>query len=172
MPAQRMTSRNLPVGVQGAAIGLGATIALGSEAVVASRNVTIADTHVGMALVAGDGGALLWPQSAGMLRARRYLLTGDPLEAAKAYDFGLVTDLVDEPDDVAPAAKKIAEKIAALAPLATRGTKAALNQLTRHRAGEVMESGLLAEGNTLASADLVEAITAFRDKRFGQYSGS
>ncbi|KAA9160508.1 enoyl-CoA hydratase/isomerase family protein [Amycolatopsis acidicola] len=159
------------VGVQGAAIGLGATVPLGSDAVVASRNATIADTHVGIALVAGDGGALFWPQSAGMLRARRHLLTGDPLDAAKAYEFGLVTDLVDTPDDVAPKAREIAGRIAALAPLAVQGTKAALNQLTRQRAGEVLETALLAEGVTLGSADLVEAIAAFKEKRSGAYVG-
>jgi enoyl-CoA hydratase len=161
----------LVVGVQGAAIGLGATVPLGSDAVVASRNASLADTHVAVALVAGDGGALYWPQSAGMLRARRYLLTGEVLPAAKAYDFGLVTDLVDEPADVAPAAREIAGRIAALAPLAVRGTKAALNQLTRQRAGEVVETALLAEGATLASADLLEAIAAFKEKRPGAFVG-
>ncbi|MEV6985381.1 enoyl-CoA hydratase/isomerase family protein [Sphaerisporangium sp. NPDC051017] len=161
----------LVAGVQGAAIGLGATVPLGSDAVVASRNATLADTHVGVALVAGDGGALYWPQSAGMLRARRYLLTGDVLPAERAYEFGLVTDLVETPDDVAPLAREIATKIAGLAPLAVRGTKAALNQVTRQRAGEVVETALLAEGVTLASADLVEAIAAFKDKRSGTYEG-
>jgi len=159
------------VGVQGAAIGLGATVPLGCDAVVASRNATIADTHVGMALVAGDGGALFWPQSAGMLRARRYLLTGDPLTAAQAYEFGLVTDLVDRPEEVAPKVWEIAAKIAALPPLAVRGTKAALNQVTRQRAGEVVETALVAEGATLASADLVEAIAAFKERRPGSFTG-
>jgi enoyl-CoA hydratase len=161
----------LVTGVQGAAIGLGATVALGSDAVVASRNAVIADPHVAIGLVAGDGGTLFWPQSAGMLRARRYLLTGDSLGAARAYEFGLVTDLVDEPGDVAPLAREIAAKIASLPPLAVQGTKAALNQLTRQRAGEVAETALLAEGETLASADLLEAITAFREKRPGSYAG-
>lgn len=162
----------LVVGVQGAAIGLGATVPLGSDAVVASRNATIADTHVAVALVAGDGGALFWPQSAGMLRARRYLLTGDPITAEMAYEFGLVTDLVDEPADVAVRARVIATKIAGLAPAAVRGTKAALNQVTRQRASEVVEVALLAEGATLGSRDLVEAISAFKEGRPGSYTGN
>ena len=161
----------LVTGVQGAAIGLGATVPLGGDAVVASRNAVIADPHVAMALVAGDGGTVFWPQSAGMLRARRYLLTGDPLDAATAYEFGLVTDLVDAPGQVAPRAWEIAAKIASLPPLAVQGTKAALTQLTRQRAGEVAETALLAEGDTLASADLIEAIAAFKDKRPGSYTG-
>jgi enoyl-CoA hydratase len=161
----------LVTGVHGAAVGLGATVPLGGDVVVASRNAIIADPHVVMALVAGDGGTLFWSQSAGMLRARRYLLTGDPLSAATAYEFGLVTDLVDEPGEVAPRAREIAAKIAGLPPLAVRGTKAALSQLTRQRAGEVAETALLAEGDTLASADLMEAIAAFKEKRPGTYRG-
>lgn len=161
----------LVTGIQGAAMGLGATLPLGGDAVVASRNAVIADSHVVIGLVAGDGGTLFWPQSAGMLRARRYLLTGDPLSAAQAYEFGLVTDLVDQPGDVAPRAREIAAKMASLPPLAVQGTKAALNQLTRQRAGEVAETALLAEGETLASGDLLEAIAAFKDKRPGSYAG-
>lgn len=161
----------LIVGVQGAAIGLGATVAVGSDVVVASKNVRIADTHVAVGLTAGDGGALFWPQSIGSLRARRYLLTGDALSAARAYEFGLVTDLVDEPEDVAPAALLIAERIAALPPLAVRGTKHALNQLTRQRAGEVVEPALMWEETTLGSEDLVEALAAFKEKRTGKYVG-
>ncbi|KSZ55913.1 enoyl-CoA hydratase, partial [Rhodococcus pyridinivorans KG-16] len=168
-----MTSLPQPliVGVQGAAIGLGATIVVGSDVVVASENVKLGDTHTAVGLVAGDGGALFWPQSIGMLRARRYLLTGDLLTAAKAYEFGLVTDLVSTPTDVAPAAREIATRIAALPPLAVRGTKNALNQVTRQRAGEVIETALLAEGVTLATEDLVEAIAAFREKRDATFAG-
>ncbi|MFE3055765.1 enoyl-CoA hydratase/isomerase family protein [Nocardia sp. NPDC059239] len=161
----------LIAGVQGAAIGLGATVAVGSDVVVASRNARIADTHVAVGLTAGDGGALFWPQSVGTLRARRYLLTGDALTAEMAYEFGLVTDLVDEPSEVESAAMSIAERIAALPPLGVRGTKFALNQLTRQRAGEVVETALMWEGATLGSNDLAEAVSAFKQKRVGKYEG-
>lgn len=161
----------LVVGVQGAAIGLGATIAFAADVVVASKNAVLADSHVCVGLVAGDGGALYWPQSAGMLRARRHLLTGDPIDAEKAYTYGLVTDLVDTPADVEPAALEIARRIAALPPLAVRGTKAALGQMTRAHAAVVAEAGLAREGMTLGSDDLVEAIAAFREKRPGVYYG-
>lgn len=161
----------LVVGVQGAAIGFGATLAVGADVVVACEGARVADTHVAVGLAAGDGGALFWPQSIGMLRARRYLLTGDTLDAKRAYEFGLVTDLVATPADVAPAALAIADRIAALPPLGVRGTKLALNQLTRQRAGEVVETALLWEGITLSSEDLVEAINAFKEKRSGKYEG-
>jgi enoyl-CoA hydratase len=161
----------LVAGVQGPAIGLGATVALAADVVVASKNAVLADTHVAVGLVAGDGGALYWPQSAGMLRARRHLLTGDRLGAEQAYDFGLVTDLVDTPEQVADSAQAIARRIAALPPLAVQGTKRALNQMTRAFAAMVAETALVSEGVTLASQDLVEAVTAFREKRPGTYMG-
>jgi enoyl-CoA hydratase len=155
--------------MQGPAIGLGATVALACDAIVASRNVQIADTHVVAGLVAGDGGCLVWPEAVGMLRARRHLLTGDPLSAEEAHAMGLVTDLVDEPDQVLPAALALAERIAALPPLAVQGTKRALNRLTQARADEVLGASLAYERETLASEDLIEALDAFKEKRPGAF---
>jgi enoyl-CoA hydratase/carnithine racemase len=160
------------VGVQGPVIGLGATVVLACDAVVAVKTASISDAHVVMALVAGDGGALVWPQAAGMLRARRYLLTGDAIDAERAYQFGLVTDLVDTVDEVTPTAAKLARRLASLPPLAVQGTKRALNQVTQIRAGEVVEAALLQEMDTLASDDLLEAIAAFQEKRRATFSGN
>ena len=159
------------VAMQGPAIGLGATVALACDAIVASRTAQIADTHVVAGLVAGDGGCLVWPEAIGMLRARRHLLTGDPLSAEDAHAMGLVTDLVDTPDDVLPAAMALAERIAALPPLAVQGTKRALNRLTKDRAEEVLSTSLEGELTTLRSEDLLEALDAFKEKRPGTFEG-
>jgi enoyl-CoA hydratase len=157
--------------VQGAAIGLGATVVLACDAVVAARSASLADTHVNVGLVAGDGGCLVWPAAAGMLRARRHLLTGDPLDAETAFQLGMVTDLVDTPEDVAPVALELASRIAARAPLAVQGTKRALNQLVQQRAGEVVDLSLAYEEQTLASDDLIEGITAFAERRAPRFTG-
>jgi enoyl-CoA hydratase/carnithine racemase len=157
--------------VQGAAIGLGATVALMCDAVVAARRAKLADTHVQFGLVAGDGGCLVWPQAAGMLRARRHLLTGDPLDAATALQLGIVTDVVDEPDDVLPVARDIASRIAALPPLAVQGTKRALNEVSRLRAAEVVELAFGLEEQTLVSNDLLEGIAAFKEGRPPTFAG-
>jgi enoyl-CoA hydratase len=109
--------------VQGAAVGLGATVALACDAVVAARGASLADTHVNVGLVAGDGGCLVWPAAAGMLWARRHLL-----DAETAFQLGMVTDLVDTAAEVRPAAHQIAERISRLPPLAVQGTKRALNR--------------------------------------------
>jgi enoyl-CoA hydratase/carnithine racemase len=159
------------VAMQGPAIGLGATVALACDAIVASRDVQIADTHVVAGLVAGDGGCLVWPEAVGMLRARRHLLTGDPLTAEQAHAMGLITDLVETPEEVLPAAMALAERIAALPPLAVQGTKRALNRLTKDRAEEVLSTSLEAELVTLGSEDLLEALDAFKEKRPGAFKG-
>lgn len=157
--------------VQGPAIGLGATVALMCDAVVAARTAKLADTHVKIGLVAGDGGCLVWPQAVGMLRARRHLLTGDALDATTAHQLGIVTDIVEEPDAVLPCAREIATRIAALPPLAVQGTKRALNHVTSLRAEEVVPLAFELEERTLTSDDLLEGIAAFREGREAKFVG-
>jgi enoyl-CoA hydratase len=157
--------------MQGAAIGLGATIVLSCDAVVAARKAQIADSHVNVGLVAGDGGAIIWPAVTGLLRARRHLLTGDPLDAETAYGLGLVTDLVDTPEDVLPAAQALAARIAALPPMAVQLTKKALIKSLMQRAGEVLDLSLAYEEATLASDDLLEGIASLKERRPGNFTG-
>ena len=159
------------VALQGDAIGLGATVALACDAIVASRRASIADPHVAIGLVAGDGGCVVWPAAAGLLRAKRYLLTGDRLSAEDAWAMGLVTDLVDGPDEVLPAARALAARMAALPPLAVQGTKRALNRVLQARAGEVLDLSFALEAASMASSDLLEAIAAFKERRPPNYTG-
>jgi enoyl-CoA hydratase len=159
------------VALHGDAIGLGATVALLGDAIVACRTARLADTHVRMGLVAGDGGCVVWPASTGALRARRYLLTGDALDAETAFQAGLVTDLVDTAEEVYPTAMALASRMAALPPLAVTGTKRVLNQVLRQRADEVLDVSLAHEVITLGSADLLEAIAAFKEKRVPTFEG-
>jgi enoyl-CoA hydratase len=158
--------------VQGAAVGAGANIALACDLVVVNREVRIADPHVRIGLVAGEGGCVWWPQSIGLHRARRHLLTGDPIDGETALAYGLVTDLVDTPEEVLDAARSLATKIAALPPLAVQGTKRSLNHVAQLRTAEILELSLALENETLSSADLLEAIAAFRERRPGRFGGT
>jgi len=160
------------VAMQGPAIGLGATIVLACDAIVAARTAQISDPHVSIGLVAGDGGCLVWPQAAGILRAKRHLLTGDALSAEDAFSMGLITDLVDTSDDVLPAARALADRIAQLPPIAVQGTKRALNHVLQQRAGEVLDLSFALEIQSLRSDDLLEAIAAFTERRPGTYRGA
>jgi len=158
------------VALHGDAIGLGATLVLAADAVVTHAAVRIADPHVAIGLVAGDGGCLVWPQAIGMMRAKRHLLTGDPITGDDAYRAGLVSDLVER-DAVPGAAQALAERLAALPPLAVQGTKRALNEVLRHRFAEVMPISLAHELTSLGSDDLREAIAAFKERRTPTYAG-
>jgi enoyl-CoA hydratase len=157
--------------VHGHAVGLGSTLVLACDAVVAARGVRIVDSHVAIGLVAGDGGVVMWPAAMGMVKAKRHLLTGDPLLAEDAAALGVVSDLVDTAEEVLPTAQALADRIAALPPLAVQGTKRALNQVMRLRAEEVLELSFAYEAETMSSQDLLEGIDAFMDKRTPKYSG-
>ena len=93
---EELINVHLPViaAVNGPAVGLGCTIATACDAVIMSDQTFLADPHVTVALVAGDGGAVTWPLNIGLLRAKPYLLTGDRMPADVAVNLGLATRAV------------------------------------------------------------------------------
>jgi enoyl-CoA hydratase len=156
--------------MNGDAIGLGATIALLCDIVIAADSARIGDPHVKMGLVAGDGGALLWPMLAGPMVAKYYLLTGDLMPAPQAQAHGLITKavasaLLDE--EVAMIAKKLTEG----APLAIRWTKRSINSYMQSIGKLQFDLSLGYEGMTLVSEDHAEAIAAFKAKRKPVFKG-
>ena len=157
--------------LNGHAIGLGATLALCCDLVVAHEGVRIADPHVRIGLVAGDGGALLWPLLMGHVRAKRYLLTGDTLNAAQAERMGLISDLVpiDTLDDVAYG---LAERLARGATKAIRWTKITANQPLRQGILQYLETGVAYEILSNATVDHREAVAAFRERREAIFTGT
>ena len=80
--------------LNGHATGLGATIALFCDIVFAADSAKIGDPHVSVGLVAGDGGAVIWPQLIGYARAKEYLMTGTLMTATQAAGMGLINHVV------------------------------------------------------------------------------
>lgn len=136
--------------------GMGAQIAFLSDFAVASRNVVFQDTHTRLGLTSGDGGTLIWPLVVGLARARRYVLRGHPLGAEEANELGLLSDLVDNPEDVEPRAYEVARKLAALPELAFTTTKFALNQWLRHGAMISLEFASNLEVSSYSSPEFTE----------------
>ncbi|WP_156680709.1 enoyl-CoA hydratase/isomerase family protein [Sphingomonas profundi] len=161
----------LVVALSANSYGLGTSLVLAADAIVSCPGVEFSDPHVVMALVAGDGGCVSWPTAMGMIRAKRHLLTGDPLSADDAFRMGVVTDMEATADAVLPAALALAARIAALPPLAVQLTKRALNKVMMARTGEVLDLGFYLEGITFGSADLQEAVSAFKGKRAPRWEG-
>jgi enoyl-CoA hydratase len=163
---------HLPIvcALEGPAIGLGASIALLCDAVVMARSATIADPHVRVGIVAGDGGTVAWPLALGPMLAKRYLLTGDAVTADDALRMGLVTEVVD--DGAADAASlAFACRLAAGAPLAIQYTKQAVNEWVKQVMTASFDLATALEIVTFQSADHGEALAALREKRPPEFRG-
>ena len=125
--------------VNGPAVGLGCSMALFCDIVVATPEAVFADPHVSVGLVAGDGGALLWPQLIGYARARRYLLTGEPITGTVAAELGLITETANA-EDLDGVVKEWAQKLLAQPEHALRWTKVSINAGLRVIANAVLDS--------------------------------
>ena len=156
--------------LNGHATGLGASLALLSDISVAHEKVKIGDPHVSVGLVAGDGGALIWPQLVGYAKARRYLFTGDLLTATEAERIGLITEVVPEAG-LDAATYGLAERIAAGATKSIRWTKITTNLALKQLFHNYFDAGVAYETLSNLSADHREAVAAFRDKRAPRFTG-
>ena len=112
--------------MNGHAVGLGATIALLCDIIFAAEGAKIGDPHVGIGLVAGDGGAVIWAQRIGLARAKEYLFTGELLTAQKAAEIGLINHCVPA-DELDGAVDAFCQKLLGGAMGAIRMTKVLTN---------------------------------------------
>ncbi len=158
--------------VNGYAMGLGATLALFSDIVIASERAVFADTHVIAGYVAGDGGAAIWPLLVGINNAKEFLMTGDRLSAAEAKELGLIRHVVPH-DELLALASARAQRLASGPRMAIEGTKQTLNCLLRQAVDVTLDYGLLREKECMqVSEDCVEALTAFAEKRHPVFKGN
>jgi enoyl-CoA hydratase len=156
--------------VNGHAVGLGATVALFCDVVIAAEHAKIGDPHVNAGLVAGDGGAVIWPQLVGFARAKEYLMTGDLMSATEAERIGLINHVVaaDELDDKVYG---LARQLAAGASKSIRWTKQVINIPLRQLAHSMMDLSLSVETQSNLSSDHQEAVSAFGEKRKPDFTG-
>ena len=156
--------------LNGAAAGLGASIALLCDVIIADERALIGDPHVKVGLVAGDGGAVIWPQLIGFARAKEMQLTGDMLRASEAVTMGLINYAVPT-DQLDGKVDELVGKILANPRWAVRWTKTAVNLVLRDIANKVMEPAIAYEIASNATADRQEAVNAFVEKRAPNYTG-
>ncbi|MEE9276939.1 MAG: enoyl-CoA hydratase/isomerase family protein [Dehalococcoidia bacterium] len=156
--------------VNGAAVGLGATIALLCDVVVASDKARIGDRHVNVGLVAGDGGALIWPLLVGVNKAKELLMTGDLIQGDELRQLGIANHVVPQ-DELDSFTMDLAKRLAGMAPYACRASKVAINKIVKQRAELVMDIGLSWEWLSMQKADHHEAATAWVEKREPVFTG-
>lgn len=156
--------------LNGDAVGLGASLALLCDLIVAADHARLADPHVRVGLVAGDGGALIWPQLIGYARAKQYLLTGEFIIAKDAEALGLINFAVPEAELDATVAVWLA-KLSKGTTQSVRWTKATINTGLKQLAATIMDTGIAYEGMSAATADHIEAVKAMREKRRPNFKG-
>ncbi|MFC1963704.1 enoyl-CoA hydratase/isomerase family protein [Chloroflexota bacterium] len=156
--------------VNGDAIGLGATLALFCDIVIASENSRLADPHVKMGLVAGDGGAVIWPLLVGVHRAKELLMTGNMLDARQAERIGLVSRAV-APESVLATSLDLAKRFSEGPSLAINSTKMSINKRLREDVNLILDYSLAREEQTFHSKDHSEAVQAFIEKRKPMFQG-
>jgi enoyl-CoA hydratase len=164
--AFRRLSRPVIAAVNGPAAGAGFGLALAADIRLASSSARFNAAFVRIGLTGGDVGvSWLLPRIVGLGHAYEILLTGRLIDADEAYRIGLVNRVV-APDDLPIAALALADEIAANSPLGVRLTKQVVQ--TNVDAPSLEAAIALENRNQVLSTrtiDMVEALTAFREKR-------
>lgn len=169
---QEMIACEAPIiaAVNGTAAGLGATIALLSDVIYMADTARIGDTHVKMGLVAGDGGAVIWPLLIGPHRAKELLMSGKLVTGLQAAEMGLVNHCVPV-GQVLEEAVAFARELAHGPMAAIRWTKMAINQHIQHSINTTLNFSVAAEHLSAHTEDMREAVAAFAEKRDPKFTG-
>jgi enoyl-CoA hydratase len=130
--------------VNGAARGLGATIALLCDICYMAEGASIGDVHTQFGLPAGDGGQVIWPLLVGPNIAKEYLMRGIPIDAREAERIGLV-NRVFEKSELLGKTLECAREIAARPPAGVRLTKLAVNKMILDQLNLNLDFGLAGE---------------------------
>ena len=163
-------NKPLIAAVNGAAFGGGIGLVAASDIIIADEAAKIGDPHVKVGLVAGDGGALIWPQLIGYAKAKELLMTGDLLSAEEAKELGLINYAVPAEQLDAKVAE-LTGKILANPKWAVRWTKSVTNIPLRALAAQLMDASVGWESVSNYLDDRKEAVAAFKEKRAAKLTG-
>jgi enoyl-CoA hydratase len=168
--SQREFPKPIIAAVNGSALAGGFEIMLSCDLVVAADHATFGIPEAKRGLIAGAGGLIRMPKRLPMAIALEMAMTGDPIDATRAYALGLVNQVV-------PAAElmtetlALAERIAANAPLAVRYSKKVMKQAAEVPESDGWKINTEAVGVVFSSADAMEGPLAFAEKRPPKWQG-
>jgi enoyl-CoA hydratase/carnithine racemase len=152
------------VAINGPAIGAGLDLACMGDIRIAADTATFAESFVKLGIVPGDGGAWLLPRVIGMARASLMTLTGDPIDAATALEYGLISQLVPA-NRLLEAALDVARRIAANPGHATRLAKRLLREGQDMKLAPLLELSAAYQALAHHTYDHEEAVAAMLEKR-------
>jgi len=169
---QSMEELPVPIiaAVNGFALGGGLELAMACDMIIASDKARFGQPEINLALIPGFGGTQRLPRRIGHPRARQLILTGDPIDAKTALEWGLINQVV-APENLLNTARQLAEKIAAKSSLTVRQAKAALIAAATMTEDAGLKYEQQAFGVAFSSADRVEGTRAFIEKREPKWQG-
>jgi len=168
------TIRQMPkpfvTAVNGPAAGAGLSLALAGDVVVAAESAYFMLAFVGIGLVPDGGASLFVPSRVGFARAAEMAMLGEPVSAAKAVDWGLIN--FAWPDgEFAAKSEQLLKRLADGPTLSYAGSKRELNHWLYHRMDEHLELEASTQRDLAKSADFIEGVGAFLQKRPAKFSG-
>ena len=168
--AQRDFAKPMIAAVNGSALAGGLEIMLSCDLVVAADHALFGIPEAKRGLIAGAGGLLRLPKRLPLAVAYELAMTGDPIDAARAYALGLVNQVVPA-DAVLTGALALADRIAANAPLAVRYSKSVMRQAAELPESEGWKINQAAVDVVFTSEDAREGPIAFAEKREPRWQG-
>jgi 2-(1,2-epoxy-1,2-dihydrophenyl)acetyl-CoA isomerase len=170
MHAIREMPKPVIAAVNGPAVGIGCSLALCCDLIVAAESAYFLLAFVNIGLVPDGGSSLFLPTRIGMARASELAMLGERLPAAKALEWGLINRVVEDRrlDDEAAA---LAARLAAGPTRSYAGTKRQLNNWLYQRMPEQLELEAQLQREMSGSADFVEGAMAFVQKRPARFAG-
>lgn len=166
----REVPKPIVAAVNGPAVGIGASLALLADLVVAAESAyfLMAFANIGLGLDGGASAALV--ARAGVTRAAQIALLGDRIPAATALAWGLVNEVVPD-GEVLTSAQRTAARLAAGAPGSYATIKRTLNAVAYRDLAELLELEAVLQQERANSEDFAEGVASFIERRPAQFSG-
>ena len=168
----RLEQSRLPIiaAINGIAFGGGCELSLACDIRIAADNARFGQPEIKLGIIPGWGGTQRLPRLIGKARATELLLSGDPIDAQRALEFGLVSEVVPA-DDLPAAARRWGELLAGRAPLALAATKRAMQGGAHLAIADALQVEQREFSGLFTSEDAAEGISAFLQKRPPEWKG-